>query len=144
MVGTAKVVANWNVPFRHNIRFAVDVQKGFRKIRGFSTRKLRYMRAFATAWPEEQIVQQLLAQITWAAMSRCLGLERLEVRESYAPAKQQHGWRRNVLVRQIESVLHGRVGREVAEDRYSIPIGSCPAFETSTCRRTTLSPSKAS
>jgi hypothetical protein len=70
------------------------------------------MRAFATAWPEEQIVQQLLAQITWAAMSRCLGLERLDVRESYARATQQHGWSRDDLIHQIESVLHGRVGRE--------------------------------
>jgi hypothetical protein len=32
---------------------------------GFSPRNLKYMRAFAEAWPEEQIVQQVAAQIPW-------------------------------------------------------------------------------
>ena len=32
---------------------------------GFSPRNLKYMRAFAQAWPDESIVQEALAQITW-------------------------------------------------------------------------------
>ena len=32
---------------------------------GFSPRNLKYMRAFALAWPEEAIVQQAAAQIPW-------------------------------------------------------------------------------
>ncbi len=34
-------------------------------MRGFSPRNLKYMRAFAAAWPEREIVQEVLAQITW-------------------------------------------------------------------------------
>jgi hypothetical protein len=34
-------------------------------MKGFSPRNLKYMRAFAEAWPDEQIVQEALAQITW-------------------------------------------------------------------------------
>jgi hypothetical protein len=34
-------------------------------MKGFSPRNLKYMRAFAEAWPEEAIVQQLAAQLPW-------------------------------------------------------------------------------
>ncbi|MBL9043470.1 MAG: hypothetical protein JNM83_17790 [Myxococcales bacterium] len=34
-------------------------------MRGLSSRNLKYMRAFAKAWPEENIVQDRLAQLTW-------------------------------------------------------------------------------
>lgn len=33
-------------------------------MRGFSPRNLKYMRAFAAAWPDREIVQEVLAQIT--------------------------------------------------------------------------------
>lgn len=35
-------------------------------MRGFSARNLKYMRAFAAAWPEQAIVQEALAQIPWS------------------------------------------------------------------------------
>jgi hypothetical protein len=34
-------------------------------MKGFSPRNLKYMRAFAAAWPDRAIVQGPLAQITW-------------------------------------------------------------------------------
>lgn len=37
----------------------------FPDMRGFSPRNLKYMRAFAAAWPEKSIVQGDLAQLTW-------------------------------------------------------------------------------
>ena len=46
-------------------RLAVDLRKGFPDMNGFSPRNLKYMRAFAEAWPDEQFVQEPLAQITW-------------------------------------------------------------------------------
>lgn len=42
-----------------------DLQKSFPTLKGFSPRNLKYMRAFAEAYPEEQFVQQLAAQIPW-------------------------------------------------------------------------------
>ncbi len=44
---------------------AADLQKAFPEIKGFSSRNLKYMRAFAEAYPDEQFVQQLVAQIPW-------------------------------------------------------------------------------
>jgi hypothetical protein len=34
-------------------------------MKGFSPRNLKYMRAFAAAWPDRSIVQAPLAQLTW-------------------------------------------------------------------------------
>ena len=46
-------------------RLAADLRRAFPEAEGFSPRNLKYMRAFAQAWPDEQIVQGPLAQITW-------------------------------------------------------------------------------
>ncbi len=42
-----------------------DVREAFPEMTGFSPRNLKYMRAFAVAWPDRQIVQAPLAQLTW-------------------------------------------------------------------------------
>jgi hypothetical protein len=49
-------------------RLAADLRSAFPDTRGFSPRNLKYMRAFALAWPDEPIVQQLAAQIPWFHM----------------------------------------------------------------------------
>ena len=46
-------------------RLAVDLKKAFPEMKGFSPRNLKYMRAFAEAWPEEEFVQEAVAQIPW-------------------------------------------------------------------------------
>jgi predicted nuclease of restriction endonuclease-like (RecB) superfamily len=46
-------------------RLAADLKRSFPDMRGFSPRNLKYMRAFAEAWSEEEFVQAVLAQITW-------------------------------------------------------------------------------
>jgi predicted nuclease of restriction endonuclease-like (RecB) superfamily len=43
-------------------RLAKDLQKSFPEMKGFSPRNLKYMRAFAEAYPDEQFVQQLAAK----------------------------------------------------------------------------------
>lgn len=46
-------------------QLAKDLQKEFPQMKGFSRTNLLYMRAFAEAYPDEQIVQQLAGQIPW-------------------------------------------------------------------------------
>lgn len=41
-------------------------------MKGFSARNIKYMRALAEAWPDEEIVQQLVAQIPWGHNIRIL------------------------------------------------------------------------
>jgi predicted nuclease of restriction endonuclease-like (RecB) superfamily len=53
-------------------RLAQDLQTEFPGIEGFSPRNLRYMRSLAEAWPEESILQQLVAKLPWSHNVRIL------------------------------------------------------------------------
>ena len=44
-------------------RLAADLREAFPDMKGLSPRNLKYMRAFAAAWTDETIVQEVLAQI---------------------------------------------------------------------------------
>jgi predicted nuclease of restriction endonuclease-like (RecB) superfamily len=57
-------------------RLASDLQREFPKLAGYSSRNLKYMRAFAAAWPDSAIVQQLGAQIPWK--HNCVLLDRVK------------------------------------------------------------------
>jgi predicted nuclease of restriction endonuclease-like (RecB) superfamily len=46
-------------------RLSQDLRGEFPEIQGLSGRNLKYMRAFAEAYPENEFVQQLVAQIPW-------------------------------------------------------------------------------
>src|SRR5438874_908028 len=93
-------------------RLATDLGRAFPEMRGFSPRNLKYMRAFAQAWPDEPIVQQAAAQIPW--FHNCVLLDKVKSpaeREWYVRQAIQYGWSRNVLVHQIESGLYQRQGK---------------------------------
>ncbi len=46
-------------------RLAQDLRVAFPALKGFSPRNLKYMRAFAEAWPDGEFVQGVLAQLPW-------------------------------------------------------------------------------
>ncbi len=46
-------------------RLAKDLKAEFPEMTGFSRANIMYMRAFAAAWTEEEIVQAPLGQLTW-------------------------------------------------------------------------------
>ena len=82
-------------------RLASDLQREFPKLSGYSARNLKYMRAFAEAWPDGEIVQQLVAQIPWG--QNCILLDRLkdnEIRAFYIRKTVEHGWSRSILIHQ--------------------------------------------
>lgn len=92
-------------------RLAADLRRSFPEMKGFSPRNLKYMRAFASAWPEEAVVQQAAAQIPW--FHNCVLLDKLSAPEErlwYARQTVEHGWSRSVLTHQIESGLIRRLG----------------------------------
>lgn len=57
-------------------QLAKDLRQEFPEIKGFSSRNLKYMRAFAKAYPDEQIVQQAAAQIPW--FHNCILLDKVK------------------------------------------------------------------
>lgn len=51
-------------------RLSVDLRETFPESKGFSPRNLKYMRAFAEAWPQESIEQAPLARLPGITRSR--------------------------------------------------------------------------
>lgn len=46
-------------------RLSSDLRTAFPEMKGLSPRNLKYMRAFAEAWPDGEIVQRTIAQLPW-------------------------------------------------------------------------------
>jgi predicted nuclease of restriction endonuclease-like (RecB) superfamily len=93
-------------------RLSEDLKDAFPEMSGFSPRNLKYMRLFASEWPQREIVQEVLAQITWYHNLALLEKSKeLETRLWYARKTVENGWSRNVLAMQIESRLHERQGK---------------------------------
>lgn len=91
-------------------------------MKGFSPRNLKYMRAFAEAWPEVEFVQAALAQLPWYHQLALLDkLKTPEERRWYAAKAIEHGWSRNVLVMQIETSLLQRSGSAVTNFDVNLP-----------------------
>ena len=57
---------------------ARDLRAEFPDMRGLSPRNMKYMRAFAEAWPEEGFVQQAAAQMLW--FHNCIRLDQVKDR----------------------------------------------------------------
>jgi predicted nuclease of restriction endonuclease-like (RecB) superfamily len=129
-------------------RLAHDLRTNFPQMKGFSRTNLMYMRAFAAAWPNEEIgqgvlgqlegpaivhqvvdklgsgaiVQQLLDKLPWR--HHCVLLDKLKTREErawYAAKAIEHNWSRNILVMQIETRLMERSGSAITNFALTLP-----------------------
>jgi predicted nuclease of restriction endonuclease-like (RecB) superfamily len=103
-------------------RLAQDLRAAFPDMKGFSPRNLKYMRAFAQAWPDADFVQGVLAQLPWYHHLALLDkLPNPEARRWYAAKAIEHNWSRNVLVMQIETQLQERSGTAVTNFETQLP-----------------------
>lgn len=124
-------------------RLAHDLRTAFPEMKGFSRTNLMYMRAFAEAWPEFEIVQVPLGQLARQPFVQQEGaqmmqahlhklpwyhhialLDKLQTAEErlwYAAKAIEHNWSRNILVMQIESRLHERSGKAVTNFAHTLP-----------------------
>lgn len=103
-------------------RLAADLQSAFPNTQGFSARNLKYMRAFADAYRDREIVQQAVAQIPWGH-NRVL-LDKVKdhtQRLWYIQQTLEHGWSRAVLTHQIDSDLFGRQGQALTNFEQTLP-----------------------
>jgi predicted nuclease of restriction endonuclease-like (RecB) superfamily len=103
-------------------RLAQDLRLAFPDMKGFSPRNLKYMRAFAEAWPDVQFVQQAAAQLPWG--HNLVLLDKLpgpETRRWYAAQAIEHNWSRNILAMQIETRLLERSGNAVSNFETLLP-----------------------
>ncbi len=91
-------------------------------MQGLSTRNLKYMRAFAAAWPDKTIVQQRVSQIPWGSNIALLDkLNSPQERLWYAQKTIENGWSQPVLAFQIESCLYDRQGKTINNFSVTLP-----------------------
>ncbi|WP_157343675.1 PDDEXK nuclease domain-containing protein [Bradyrhizobium pachyrhizi] len=103
-------------------RLAGDLGRAFPEMTGLSARNLKYMRAFAEAWPDREFVQQVVALLPWGHNVRLLdAVKAPEQRAWYARQAIEHGWTRNVLLHQIDSNLFDRQGSALTNFSRTLP-----------------------
>jgi len=117
-------------------RLAADLQAEFPGRQGLSPRNLKYMRAFAEAWPEGlmekqsasqppgalSIVQAPLAQLPWYHHTIVLNkLSTADDRLWYAREALENGWSGNMLALQIDSGLRLRQGQATTNFKKTLP-----------------------
>lgn len=104
-------------------RLAKDIRQEFPTIKGFSSRNLKYMRAFAQSYPDKQIVQQVVAQIPWGHNIVLLNSIKDEKKRIwYIQRTIEYGWSRNVLIHQIESGLYKRKSKAITNFKKTLPL----------------------
>lgn len=103
-------------------KLSQDLRAAFPNMKGFSSRNLKYMRAFAQAWTDPQIVQEVLAQLPWYHHITLLDkLSDQQTRYWYVTKAIEKNWSRNVMVMQIETNLIERQGKAVSNFKQILP-----------------------
>ena len=113
---------------------ATDLAKNFSDNKGFSVRNLKYMRAFAEAYPqfpivqvplaqsETSIVQVPLAQITWYHhISLLTKVKDTRERAFYIAETAKNEWSRDIMLLQIHSNLYTRSGKVLNNFEQTLP-----------------------
>ena len=97
----------WGSKFIDNL--AADIKLSFPDAKGYSVRNLKYMAKFAATYPDEEFVQQAVAQIPWGHIVVLLDkFSDDTIRNWYIQKTAENGWSRNVLIHQMESGLYER------------------------------------
>ena len=103
-------------------RLADDLRHAFPEMTGLSARNLKYMRAFAEAYPDPGFVQQVVARLSWGHNVRLLeAMKDPAEREWYARQAIENGWSRNVLAHPVASGLYGRQVRALTNFARTLP-----------------------
>ena len=101
--------------YKYGNKFIDEVSKDlkieFPNSTGFSVRNLKYMKKFYLEYKDDELVQQLVAQVPWG--HNIVLMEKIkdkEIRKIYAEAILKNGWGRDMLSIQINNGYHLRIG----------------------------------
>ena len=103
-------------------RLANDLRAAFPDMKGFSLANLKFMRAFAQAWPDAPIGQQAVSQLPWG--HNVILLTKLKdpaQRLRYAELAIAGGWSRSTLEANLRDRLLERQGRAVTNFAQRLP-----------------------
>ena len=104
-----KLIENnkWGTTFIDTL--AKDLKTEFPTMKGMSARNLRYMQKFATEYNQDEILQGVLAKLSWNHNQILLDkVKDKEQRLWYARESAENGWTVSVLTHQVASKLYER------------------------------------
>ena len=115
-----------NDNYKYGNKFIDDISRElkleFSNIDGFSVRNLKYMKKFYLEYKDDKFMQRIVAQLPWrhniVLMSK---IKDKDVRKIYAEAIIKNGWSRDMLVMQIETGYHKRIGKSSNNFKLSLP-----------------------
>lgn len=114
-----------------------DIHNNHPDSKGFSVRNLKYMRAFAEAYPdfpivqvplaqlnnEDNFVQVSLAQITWYHhISLLTKIKNTNERAFYIAKTAENQWSRDIMLLQIKNDLYNRSGKALNNFNNTLPV----------------------
>lgn len=103
-------------------RLSADLRAAFPGARGYSVSSLRYMRAFAAAWPEREMLQSGTGALPWGHIMLLLDkLSDRPTRDWYAA--RASGWSGAELAHHIASRLHERQVAAITNFDRALPTG---------------------
>lgn len=99
-----------------------DLHSAFPEMKGFSARNLKYMRLFASSYPDIQFVQGVLAQLTWYHNIKLIEkVKDPEIRNFYSCKAIEFGWSCSIMQMQIDTQLHARQGKAISNFKEKLP-----------------------
>lgn len=99
-----------------------SIKLAYPNIKGFSDRNLRSMKYFYNEYKNNEKWQQLVAKLPWG--HNVLLFEKIkdmETRLKYIEGCIQNGWSRSVLLFQIETKYHEKIGNSVNNFKSTLP-----------------------
>ena len=106
-------------------RLGRDLREAFPEMKGFSRANLLYMRAFAEAWTDFEIVQQSVGQLPWGHNVLLLNrIKEQEARLFYVQKAIAENWSRATLEVHIKNRLHERQGKAVTNFAARLPAST--------------------
>lgn len=119
-----KADVKWGSKFYVNL--SKDLREQFPDSRGFSITNLKVIKQFYELFPEEQIGQQLVAQLSmipWGHLMLIIGRVNKNIKKAQFYVQQiiKNNWSRNVLLNFLDTDLYERYGKSVNNFELSMP-----------------------
>lgn len=115
-----------NDNYQYGNKFIDEVSKKlkieFPTSSGFSTRNLKYMKKFYLEYKDNELMQQLVAQVPWGHNIVLMEkIKNVDVRKTYIEGILKNGWGRNMLSLQIDNDYHLRIGTSNNNFKITLP-----------------------
>lgn len=112
--------------FKYGNKFIDEISRELKieypNSKGYSVRNLKYMKKFYIEYKDDKLMQQLVAQVPWGHNIVLMEkINNMEIRKIYLQSIIKNNWGRGMLMHQIESKYHLRIGNSNNNFKISLP-----------------------